>query len=80
MDPLQDLRITVQAFSETLLAHNESQTTYMPLTLTCCVGGASSEGWLAASVAEGNMGGEQDGPPTSAEDGETRSEWSKLGQ
>ena len=49
-------------------------------TLTCGVGGASSEGWLAASVAEGNMGGGQADPPTSAEDGETRSEWSKLGQ
>ena len=74
------MRITIEAFSETPLARNESQTTCMPLTLTCCVGGASSEGWLAASVAEGNMGGGQADPPTSAEDGETRSEWSKLGQ
>ena len=80
MDPLQDLRITVEAFSEIPLAPNDSQTTCMPLTLTCGVGGASNEGCLAASVAEGNMGGGQNGPPTSAEDGETRSEWSKLGQ
>lgn len=62
---IQDLRVTVEALSETPLARNESQTTCIPL----CVGGASSEGWLAASVAEGNMGGEQDGPPTSAEEG-----------
>lgn len=80
MDPLQDFRIRVEAFSETPLACNESQTTCMPLTLACCVGGASSEGLLAASVAEGNMGGEQDGPPTSTEDGETKAERSKLGQ
>ena len=80
MDPLQDLRVTVEAFSETPLAHNESQTTCMALTLTCCVGGAAIGGWLAASVAEGDMVGEQDGPPTSAEDGETKSDWSTLGQ
>lgn len=65
MDPLQDFRITVEAFSETPLARNECQTTCIPLTLARCVGGASSEGLLAVSVAEGNMGGEQDGPPTS---------------
>lgn len=80
MDPLQDFRRTVEAFPETSLGRNESQTTCIPLTLACCVGSASSEGLLAASVAEGNMGGKQDGPPTSTEDGETRAEWSKLGQ
>ena len=69
MDLLQDLRITVKAFSETPFAPNKSQTTFMPLTLTCCVG-VASEGWLAASVADGNMSGGQDGPPSFAEDGE----------
>ena len=42
---------TVEGFSETPLSDNESQTTCMPLTLICCVGGASSEGQLAVSVS-----------------------------
>lgn len=80
MVPLQELRITAEAFSETPLVRKESQTTCMPLVLACCGVGVSDDDLLEVSVNEGNMVEELDDLLTSTADEDTRSEWSKVGQ
>ena len=52
----------------------------MPLVLACCEVGVSGDDLLEVSVSEGNMVEELDDLLTSAEDEQTRSEWSKVGQ
>ena len=80
MVPLQELRITAEAFSETPLVCKESRTTCMPLGLVCCGVGDSGDHLLEESVDEGNTVEELDDLLTSVADEETRSEWSKVGQ
>ena len=78
MVPLQELRITAEAFSETPLVRKESQTTCMSLVLVCCGVGVSDDDLLEVSVNEGNMVEELDDLLTSAADEETRTSGPKL--